>query len=68
MKVIFSTRLKELRNENGLTKTQLGKVFHVSRTTIYNWENGNQEPCMQVLMDLSEFFNVSIDYLLGKEL
>ena len=65
MKTIFPNRLKELRIEKELTQEKLGKVFHVSRATIYHWENGVQEPCISLLMDIAKFFEISLDDLCG---
>ena len=67
MELKFAERLMELRQEKGLTKTQLGQIFHVARTTIYHWEHGVQEPNYATLLKLAEFFNVSVGYLLGVE-
>lgn len=65
MKTIFPERLKELRIEKQLTQEKLGEIFHVSRTTIYHWENGVQEPSISLLMDIAKFFEISLDDLCG---
>ncbi len=65
MKTSFANKLKELREEKGLTKTQLGNIFHVSRTTVYHWEQGDQQPSLETLVDIALFFEVPTDYILG---
>lgn len=67
MKTKFAQRLKELREYRGLTKTQFGDVFHVSRTTVYHWENGKQQPSLETFVDIMIYFDVSAEYLLGLE-
>lgn len=56
-------RLYELRIEKGLSQRDIAKVLHVSQATYNNWENGKTEPSIAQLVDLSKYFEVSIDYL-----
>lgn len=67
MRLKFSTRLRELRIEKHVTQEQLGDNFHVSQVTVSHWENGTQEPSFQILLDIADYFNVTTDYLLGRE-
>lgn len=60
----FQNNLRELRLAKGLTQQQLGEVFHVSRTTISNYETGKIEPSIKLILDISEYFEVSLDQLL----
>lgn len=62
---IFSERLKELRKENNLTTTQLGKLLKVNNSTISRWENGSIIPSIEQLYNIAVYFKVSSDYLLG---
>ena len=57
--------LKELRKEKGMTQDQLGKEIGVTNKTISKWENGNYMPPVDVLMLLSEMYNVSINEILA---
>ncbi|WP_368664498.1 helix-turn-helix domain-containing protein [Streptococcus gallolyticus] len=59
-------RLKELRKETGLTQKEIANQIHVGQNSYSNWENGNRKPTAEITSKLAEFFNVSIDYLLGK--
>lgn len=64
---IFGSRLKELRIDAGLKQSELAPVFNVSKTTICQWETSKQEPSLEDIVKISEYFNVSTDYLLGVE-
>ena len=64
---MFSIRLKELRMNKGLSQRELASIFKVSTGTVGNWEVGTREPDYTTLMKLANFFNVSVDYLLGRE-
>ena len=61
-------RLKELREDNDISINKLLKLLNVSRTTYYNYENEITYPPYNILFALADFYNVSIDYLLGHEL
>lgn len=61
---MFGDRLKELREESEMTQEQLGKILNVTKQTISNYENGDNEPTLDTLVKISDIFNVSLDYLL----
>lgn len=61
---MFNERLKELREDRGLTQDQLASELNVSRSQISNYETGKFEPDIETLIFLADFFNVSLDYLL----
>lgn len=63
--VYFGKRLKQLREENSLTQQDLSDLLHVGRSTIAGYETKGKEPDFQKLCLLANYFNVSIDYLLG---
>lgn len=65
--MIFGQRLKDLREEAGLSMLQLSKAIGVSDAAICKWENGLAEPKVTYLLRLAEFFDCTIDYLTGKE-
>lgn len=60
-------RLKELRKAAKLSQTELAKIFNVAQNTLSNWENGNRMIDMATAVEISKFFNVSVDYLLGRD-
>ena len=59
-------KLYELRNAHEMTQTQLAEALGVTTNTIANYEKGSLEPNMSVLVALADFFDVSIDYLIGR--
>ncbi|MDE7083710.1 MAG: helix-turn-helix domain-containing protein [Clostridia bacterium] len=61
----FQDRLKELREENGLSQSQLAKETNLSQAAISLWEDGQRIPNAQVIIILARYFKVSTDYLLG---
>lgn len=62
----FGERLRELRREKFLTTTDLGKALDVANSSISRYENDLREPRRDFLEKVSKYFDVSIDYLLGK--
>ncbi len=58
-------RLKELREQKNLTQAQLSKFLNISASTIGMYEQGRRFPDENLLKHISQYFNVSIDYLLG---
>lgn len=64
---IFPKRLKELRLQYGYTQNQVAEFLHIKQQSYTRYEYGTGEPNLQTLVLLSEIFNVSVDYLLGKE-
>lgn len=63
---MFPERLKELRKNAGYSnQTSIAKKLNISQQTYSQWESGKREPSKGTLEKLSNFFNVSTDYLLG---
>ena len=62
-----SDRLRYLREKKGLSQTEAAKKLGIVRTTYSNYEAGNREPDNETLRKLAEFYEVSVDYLLGVE-
>ena len=62
----FSERLRALRNEKGLKQAYLAEKLNISNTVVSRLENEGTVPKFDVLIHLSDIFNVSIDYLVGK--
>lgn len=58
-------KIRNLREENDLNQTQLATILNIAQTTYSNYENGNREIPISILIQLSKFYNVSLDYLLG---
>lgn len=59
-------RLKELRLEKGLSQEELAELLHTKQTVYSRYERGNLTITVRQLLFLSELYDVSIDYILGK--
>ena len=62
----FFERIYSLRKQAGLTQDQLGAVIGVSKYSIHLYEKGSNFPDAKGLIGLADYFNVSIDYLVGR--
>ena len=60
-------RLKELRTKRHLLQKDVAAVLGIDRTTYVKYENGLSEPSYDILCKLAEYFEVSTDYLLGRD-
>lgn len=58
-------RIKQLREKQGYTQTELAKILGVTRSCVNAWEMGISVPSTQSLVQLSQIFDISTDYLLG---
>ena len=58
-------RIRELREDKDLNQTQVAKVLSMSQTGYSKYETGENDVPTAVLISLSKFYNVSIDYILG---
>lgn len=63
----LNKNIVRLRKKRGLTQEQLANLLNVSVTTVSKWENGNNRPDIELLPDMADVFQVSIDSLLGYE-
>ncbi|VBB06477.1 Hypothetical protein LUCI_1709 [Lucifera butyrica] len=64
-KEIFCERLRALRSSQNLTLEQLAEELGLVKQTINNWEKGVRAPSLEASIALAEYFNVSLDYLVG---
>ena len=64
--VIFIIRLKELRTSKKLNQETLAKDLGVSQSTLSYWERGDYQPDNENLIIIANYFEVSVDYLLGR--
>ncbi|MDE6167035.1 MAG: helix-turn-helix domain-containing protein [Acetatifactor sp.] len=62
----FSETLKQLRHKKGMGQKQLSSYLHCSVGTISNYESGTHCPDLDTLVKLADFYEVSVDYLLGR--
>lgn len=59
--------LKMIRKERNLNQLKVAMDLHISREALSNYETGRRNPSLDMLNKLSEYFNVSIDYLINGE-
>lgn len=64
-KETFHNRIKQIRQEIGLTQSYVSSQTGINQSKLSKYENGELEPNLEQLGILAEFYNVSIDYLLG---
>lgn len=60
-------RLLDLRKEKGLTQEEVGAKLGVSPQSVSKWENGLTYPDIDLLPEIADLYDVSLDYLLGKD-
>lgn len=63
---MFSEILKQLRKDKKVTQTELGNYCGYSHVAVVKWENGQREPSIETLIKIADFFDVTLDYLLGR--
>ena len=64
---MISDKIKELREQAGLSRSQLAKKLDVTRSSVNAWEMGLSTPTTQYIVALAKLFHVSSDYILGIE-
>lgn len=60
-------RLKELRKQKNLTQAELSQLLNIKQQYYSRYETGIAEPNIENLIKLADFYNVSIDYLVGRD-
>lgn len=63
--VTLKKRIAQLRKESGISQNIFADELKVPRSTIAAWETGSRKPRASQLLQMSEYFNVTIDYMLG---
>ena len=63
--IMIADRIKKLRQQFGLTQSDLAKKLHITRSSVNAWEMGISIPSTQYVVELAELFKVSTDYILG---
>ena len=59
--------LKELRKQKGLTQEQFAEIVNVSNRTVSRWENGNNLPDLDILIEISDYYEIDLRELLNGE-
>lgn len=65
--MMFARRLKILRAEKDITQAEFANIIGVAQQTVGSWEKGKSTPSYELLNKIADYFNVSADYLLGRE-
>ena len=63
----FGKTLKTLRNNRNISATKLSEDLNIHRGSLSNWETGRRTPDSEMLLKIANYFNVSVDYLLGND-
>ncbi|MFW6229706.1 MAG: helix-turn-helix domain-containing protein, partial [Halanaerobium sp.] len=64
----FGSQLKKLRKNNKITQKELAKILGLAQTTIANYENNSRFPNQETLLEIADYFDVTLDYLItGKK-
>ena len=66
MREILAKRLKQCRTEKGLTQRETAIYCDMTEKTYQNYELMTREPKLEILLRIADFFDVSIDYLIGR--
>lgn len=65
MKVLLAQKLREFRKKQGLTQEQLAEAMGVTVGAVSKWESGSSTPDVSLVLELADFFETSVDVLLG---
>lgn len=63
----FPTRLRRLRERRRINRKALGECCGLSKNMIGKYERGEKEPSIRALIEIADYFEVSTDYLLGRQ-
>lgn len=63
----FPMRLRYLRERRGISRSTMSELCGLSKSMISKYERGERQPTLEPLMELADFFEVSIDYLCGRK-
>ncbi len=59
-------RLKEIRRAKGISQLKLAMDLNMNQNTVSRYETGEREPGINELIKIADYFNVSVDYLIGR--
>ena len=64
---IFGERLREVRKSKKITQQEVADRLGIKRNTYSDWENGKTEPTFEILVKLADLFDISLDWLFGRD-
>lgn len=62
----MTLKIKDLREDNDLTQAQIAKILMCDQSLYSKYERGERDIPLKLLVKLSEYYNVSLDYLVGR--
>ncbi len=65
--MIWNERIKELREDNDLTQSQMAEILSITQRTISYYERNEREIPIGILVKYAKYFNVTLDYICGNE-
>lgn len=65
--MIWNEKIKELREDNDLTQTQMAEILSITQRTVSYYERNEREIPVEILVKYAEYFNVTLDYICGLE-
>ena len=66
--MVIGKRIKEMRESKQITQEQLGLIIDVTKVSICGYEKGHKNPNLSTLIKLADYFEVSTDFLLGRDI
>jgi len=63
----FGKKLKEIRQQQGLTQDKFADELNISLDTVKNWEQGYNYPSIDMLVSIAQYFKCDFDYLIGQQ-
>lgn len=64
--LVLGQRLRELRENKEISQIELARYLNISNTTLSQYETGKRVPSDEIKIKIADYFNVSLDYLLGR--
>ena len=65
--MLIGSRIKSLREAQGISQEKLGEELNLSKTTISHYENETRIPSIETLIDMADYFKVDLNYILGTD-
>ena len=63
---LLNERIKKLREEENISQTELAKEIGIAKNTLCQYEKNRANPSLEIILQIADYFNVSVDYLLGR--
>lgn len=67
MEILIAQRIEDLMKNEKLTQMQLAKAIGVGQSSVSDWLNSKSEPSVENLWKICDYFDISLDYLVGRK-